>query len=100
MRVDYYISFIFDNGYETDEIPFKRDIFTDAPLDETLDTGIIVTATDKTPITAQVIMDIKPFTLCKITAKNADTGVDIGEPRYYFTGDIEIEAVTLFQDRG
>lgn len=99
MRVNYYISFIFDSGYVTDDILFKRDIFSDAPLDETLDTGIVVTAPDKTPIVEQVMMDIKPFTLCKITAKNADTGADVGEPKYYFTGDIEIEAVTLFQDR-
>ncbi|MBR1746588.1 MAG: hypothetical protein IJ735_00040 [Clostridia bacterium] len=87
MKVNYSIAFKI-NGAWTDDVAFKRDLYDDAPLDESLDTGIVADV----PASLNII---PPFTLCRIKT----TPVESNEPidtRYYLTGDRETEAVTLF----
>ena len=92
MKVNYYVAFKI-NGTWTDDFAFERPLFADKPLDETLDTSIIVDV-------PTFLKDIPPFTLCRITAKNADTDTRIGLPEFYWTGDREASAVTMFKGNG
>lgn len=92
MRYNYYVSFKL-NGSWTPYLNFKRPIMSDAPLDESLDTGIIVDVPSD-------LRKIPPFTLCRIATYNADDTSNIAEPldvQYFLTGDREAEAVSIFQ---
>lgn len=91
MKINYSISFKVD-GVWADDYNFKRGVYAEQPLDETLDTGIVVNV----PATLQ---KINPFTLCRVTAKEVLQDGTEGETlytKYYWTGDSDAEAVTLF----
>ena len=91
MKINYSISFRID-GVWMDDYNFKRGVYAEQPLDETLDTGIVVNV----PSTLQ---KINPFTLCRVTAKEVLQDGTEGETlytKYYWTGDSDAEAVTLF----
>lgn len=87
MKVNYSVAFKL-NGTWTEDYAFKRDLYDDAPLDESLDTGIVVDV--PAPINI-----IPPFTLCRIRTMPVGSAVPI-DTRYYLTGDRETDAVTLF----
>lgn len=94
MKVNYYVAFKTGTGANpwSDDALFKRAIYEDAPLDETLDTGIIVDVPGE-------MREIKPFTLCRIRVRAhgaQQSDPDVVDPRYYWTGDVVTEAVTLF----
>lgn len=88
MKYLYYIAFKI-NGIWSEDINFVRDLLDESPLDETLDTAVVVDV----PASLRLI---PPFTLCRITTRTADTN-EIVEKRYYYTGNRTTEAVTLFQ---
>lgn len=67
---------------------FKRDIFSEDPLDETLDTGTI-----DLPLGELII--IPPFSYIKIIATYADGTT---ETKYMLLSDYETEAKTLFEN--
>lgn len=87
MKINYKIECQLNNEWE--EVGnFQRDLFDDSPLDETLDTGVIVEVPSGLAI-------IPPYTLCRITSSDASNG-EILSTDYMLTSDIETEAVTLF----
>ena len=87
MKLTYSIAFKL-NGVWTQDLYFERDIYDEAPLDETLDSGIVV------DVPAE-LRKIPPFTFCRITTTSDDPNED-PDIRYYFTADRETSAVTLF----
>lgn len=91
MKINYSIAFKKD-GVWSDDYNFKRGVYAEQPLDETLDTGIVVDVPSS-------LNKIAPFTLCRVTAKEVLQDGTEGETlytKYYWTGDRETEAVTLF----
>lgn len=86
MKVNYSVAFKLDDW--TEDVYFKRDLFDEMPLDETLDSGIIVDV-------PAPLRKIQPFTLCRITTTDAETD-EVLDKRYYFTSDRETSAATLF----
>lgn len=90
MKIDYTVAFKID-GQWTQDTAFKRPLMTDAPLDETLDTGIIVDAPSE-------LKKIPPFTLCRVTARDhneSDPTVFLYK-KYYWTADRNATAETMF----
>lgn len=90
MKINYSIAFKKD-GVWSDDYNFKRGVYAEQPLDETLDTGIVVDVPSP-------LNKIAPFTLCRVTAKEVlQNGTEETlYTKYYWTGDRETEAVTLF----
>ena len=66
---------------------FERDIFSENPLDETLETGTI-----ELPLGQLII--IPPFSYIKLIANYAD---DTTETKYMLLSDYDTEAKTLFE---
>lgn len=83
--MDYSIAFKIDGAW-TEDVNFKRDLFSSEALDETLDTAVIVDAPSD-------LRDIKPFTLCRVRALENNA---IAYENYYWTGDFNAEAISNF----
>ena len=87
-KADYTISFLI-NGTWTNDVVFKRGIYDRNPLDESLDTSVVVDAVDTG------FIDIPPFTICRILVTNTETQAVLAK-KYFLTGNVEVEAQTAF----